>query len=374
MDRLKVNKMAKNLINHSVSLGQGENLLIESFDVEGELIDELIKEAQIVGGNVFLWQKKNKYVRKLLINASEEQIRIQAKYEASFIDKMNAYIGVRGSENSAEFSDVPADKMEMYNKIYNNEVHMKVRIPKTKWCVMAYPTGAFAQKSHMSSEALDNFYLNVCSLDYGRLGDEMEALKIYMDKVERVRITGKGTDISFATKGLGAVKCFGKRNMPDGEVYIAPVLNSVEGVISYNVPCDYMGFVYEDVCFEIKEGKIVKATGNDNKKINELLDSDEGARYIGEFAIGVNPYITKPIAYTLFDEKMWGSIHLTPGNPYAASNNGNKSVIHWDLVLVQTPEYGGGEIYFDGVLIRKDGVFVVEELKGLNPENLKKVL
>ena len=118
-------------------------------------------------------------------------------------------------------------------------------------------------------------------------------------------------------------------------------------------------------------GKIVKATANDTERINKVFDTDEGARYVGEFAIGINPYILKPMNDILFDEKIMGSIHFTPGNCYDNAYNGNHSAIHWDLVMIQTPEYGGGEIWFDDVLIRKDGRFVIPELQGLNPENLK---
>ncbi len=224
--------------------------------------------------------------------------------------------------------------------------------------------------------------------------------------------------MEFSIKDIPNVKCFGLRNIPDGEVYTAPVRESVNGVISYNTPSNYQGFTFENITFEFKDGKIVKATANNTEKINQILDSDEGARYIGEFAIGVNPYVLKPMKDTLFDEKIAGSIHFTPGqaykqasdegaryigefaigvNPYVLkpmkdtlfdekiagsihftpgqaykqANNGNRSSIHWDLVLIQREEWGGGEIWFDDKLVRKDGIFVLDELKGLNPENLK---
>ena len=131
------------------------------------------------------------------------------------------------------------------------------------------------------------------------------------------------------------------------------------------------GFKYENVSFTFENGKIVNATANDTDRINHYLDTDEGARYIGEFAIGVNPNINNAICDILFDEKIAGSIHFTPGNSYDDVGNGNVSAIHWDLVLIQTPEYGGGEIWFDDVLIRKDGRFVLPELDCLNPENLR---
>ena len=144
---------------------------------------------------------------------------------------------------------------------------------------------------------------------------------------------------------------------------------SIFKILSIN--CQTPGFTYENIKFEIENGKIVKATANDNEKINHLLDTDAGSRYFGEFAIGVNPYVSTPMKDTLFDEKIDGSFHLTPGACYEDCSNGNHSALHWDLVMIQRPEYGGGEIWFDDVLVRKDGRFVLPELFCLNPENLK---
>ena len=199
----------------------------------------------------------------------------------------------------------------------------------------------------------------------------MDSLKALMDKTDKVRLVAQNTDLTFSIKGIPAIKCDGERNIPDGEVYTAPVRDSINGKISYNTPSEYQGFKYENISFEIENGKIVKATANNEDRINNLLDTDEGARYFGEFAIGVNPFVLEPMLDILFDEKIAGSFHLTPGMAYEDANNGNKSAIHWDLVMIQRPEYGGGEIWFDDKLIRKDGMFVIDELKCLNPENLK---
>jgi aminopeptidase len=244
-------------------------------------------------------------------------------------------------------------------------------VNNTKWCVMRYPNESFAQLAGMSTDDFEDFYFNVCNLDYSKMSKAMDNLIELMEKTDKVRIVGPGTDLTFSIKGIPAIKCDGKMNIPDGEVFTAPVRDSVNGVITFNTPAVSEGFTYEDIRFEFKDGKIIGATSNDTDRINKKLNTDEGARYIGEFAIGVNPYILKPMKDTLFDEKIMGSIHLTPGRCYDEASNGNKSAIHWDLVLIQTKEYGGGEIYFDDVLVRKDGLFVVEPLLCLNPENLK---
>lgn len=211
----------------------------------------------------------------------------------------------------------------------------------------------------------------MCNLDYKKMSVAMDALVNLMNRTDRVHITGPGTDLTFFPKDIGAIKCDGKCNIPDGEVYTAPVRDSVNGYITYNTPSVFQGFTYENIRFTFQNGKITEATANNSEKLNAVLDMDEGARYLGEFAIGVNPFILHPMKDTLFDEKIMGSIHLTPGRCYEDAFNGNDSQIHWDLVFIQTEAYGGGEIYFDDVLIRKNGIFVLEELRCLNSENLK---
>ena len=291
------------------------------------------------------------------------------KYQLDQMKDMDAYIGIRGSENTSELSDVPGDKMELAGKILDPV--LRERVDNTKWVVLRYPNYAMAQLAGTSLEAFEDFYFDVCTLDYAKMGESMEALVELMNKTDKVRLTGPGTDLTFSIKGIPAIKCCGDCNIPDGEVYTAPVRESMNGKISYNTPSNYNGFTYENIVFEIENGKIIKATANDTEKINVVLDTDEGSRYFGEFAIGVNPYVTEPMKDTLFDEKIDGSFHLTPGTCYEDAPNGNSSSNHWDLVMIQRADYGGGEIWFDDVLIRKDGRFVIPELECLNPENLK---
>ena len=244
------------------------------------------------------------------------------------------------------------------------------RVNKTKWVVLRWPTPAMAQLAAMSTEAFEDFYFEVCTLDYAKLQPGMDALKELMEKTDEVCIKGPGTDLRFSIKNIPAVTCGGHHNIPDGEVYSSPVRDSAEGVIQFNTPNVYQGTAFDSVRLELSKGKIVNASANNTARLNAVLDSDEGARYIGEFAIGFNPHIKMPMRDTLFDEKIAGSFHFTPGQAYEEADNGNRSQVHWDLVCIQRPEYGGGEIYFDGELVRKDGLFVPKQLRTLNPENL----
>jgi aminopeptidase len=198
----------------------------------------------------------------------------------------------------------------------------------------------------------------------------LNALKKRMDQADKVHIKGKGTDLRFSIKKIGSVTCGGEYNIPDGEVFSAPVKDSVEGVVQYNCPTIYQGVSFDNIRLVFKKGKIVEATSNNTKRLNEILDTDPGARYIGEFAIGFNPHILNPMQDILFDEKIAGSFHFTPGKCYEMADNGNNSSVHWDMVCIQRPEYGGGEIIFDGEVIRKDGMFIPKDLQKLNPAYL----
>jgi len=367
----RIETLAKNLINYSIKLQKGEKVLIENFGLQRELVVALVKEAYKAGGYPFVSLKDHQVDRALMMGGIQEQYEMMANFEAEVMGKMDAYIGLRSGHNINEFADIPDDKMKLQGQTIGQKVHRDIRVPKTRWVVLRYPTSSMAQLAKMSTEQFEDFYFNVCNLDYSKMDKAMDALVELMNKTDKVRLTGNDTDLTFSIKDIPAIKCSGQMNIPDGEVYTAPVRDSVNGKISYNTPSPYNGFTFENVQLTFKDGKIVEATANNTERINKIFDTDEGARYVGEFAIGVNPFIQHPMQDILFDEKIDGSFHFTPGQAYDDAYNENNSNIHWDMVMIQRPEYGGGEIYFDDVLIRKDGRFVIPELEPLNPENLK---
>lgn len=368
----RIKTLAHNLIHYSCKVKKGDKILIHHTGASTEpLARQLVKEAYAAGAMPFLEYTNPVTEREILLHCTEEQLKLMAEIDAKRMSAMDCYVAVRGSDNISEYADVPAEKLSLYETYYSTPVHHNIRVPKTRWVVLRYPNSAMAQLAETSRESFEDFYFDVCNLDYSKMGKAMESLIELMERTDKVRITGPGTDLSFSIKGIPAIPCAGIMNIPDGEVFTAPVKDSINGTLTYNTPSVFQGFTFENISFTFENGKIIKATANDSERINHVLDVDEGARYIGEFAIGVNPYISKPMKDTLFDEKIKGSFHMTPGNCYEEAPNGNASAIHWDLVCIQTEEWGGGEIYFDDVLIRKDGIFVVPELLPLNPENLK---
>lgn len=367
----RIEQLAHSLINYSVGLKKGEKILIEVIGLEIPLAQALVRHAYQAGGVPFLAITDPTLNREVLKEITVEQAQAMARWDLARMKEMQAYIGIRSGDNVNEYADIPGEKMRIYQSNYQKTVHSEQRVPHTRWVVLRYPNASMAQLSNMSVEGFEEFYFDVCNLDYSKMSKAMDPLKSLMERTDMVRIVGPGTDLEFSIKGMPAIKCDGKVNIPDGEIFTAPLKSSINGKLAYNTPAVYQGFTYDSIVLEFENGKIVKATANDSERIEGVFNTDEGARYVGEFALGVNPYILTPMKDTLFDEKIEGSFHFTPGSCYDDCDNGNKSAIHWDLVCIQRPEYGGGEIYFDGVLIRKDGRFVLPELEGLNPENLK---
>jgi len=362
-------KLAKLLVNYSTALKKGDCILLDMIDVPDEFTVELIRAVRAAGAAPFVETRHTRVGRELMLGTNEKHAADVRDLELARMKKMQAYIAVRGSANATENADVPGGLMQMYSKVIRPV--LDYRVNKTRWCVLRWPSPSMAQAAGMSTEAFENLYFDVCTMDYAKMAKAMLPLEKLMRKTDQVHLKGPGTDLTFSIKGIGAKKCEGTRNIPDGEVFSCPTKTSANGVIQFNTPTLYSGTKFENVKLELKNGKVINATSNNTKRLNEILDTDAGARFIGEFAIGFNPHILNPLCDILFDEKIAGSLHFTPGNAYEDCGNGNQSAVHWDMVLIQRPEWGGGEIWFDGQLIRKDGLFVPKELKSLNPANLK---
>jgi aminopeptidase len=364
MHDARFDKLARLLVEYSTRLKRDETVLIESFDVPDEMTVALIRAARKAGAVPFVRIQRARVSRELALKASDRQLRLTAGHELAWMKKMDAYIGLRGSNNISELSDVAAERMQLIAK--KMRPVQDQRIKKTKWVVLRWPNPSMAQLAGMSTEAFEDFYFEVCTLDYRKLQPAMKALQSMMEKTNRVEIKGPGTDLRFSIKGIPAIVCGGDRNIPDGEVFTCPVKNSVEGHVTFNAPSIYQSVAFDGIRLEFRAGKIVDAVSNETAKLNKILDSDPGARYIGEFSLGFNPHVLHPMRDILFDEKIAGSFHLTPGEAYEEADNGNRSQVHWDMVSIQRRDYGGGEIYFDGKLIRRDGEFLPSQLRPLN--------
>ena len=364
MQDARFDKLAKLLVEYSTRLKRGETVLIEAFDVPDEMTIALIRATRKAGAIPFTQIQRAQISREVALKANERQLNLIAIHELARMKKMDAYIALRGSNNITELSDVPAEQMKLVAR--KMRPVQDQRVQKTRWVVLRWPTPSMAQLAGMSTEAFEDFYFEVCTLDYRKLQPGMKALKALMGKTDRVEIKGPGTDLRFSMKGIPAIICGGDRNIPDGEVFSCPIKDSVQGHVTFNAPTIYQSIGFDGIRLEFRDGKIVDATSNQTEKLNKILDSDPGARHIGEFSLGFNPHILHPMRDILFDEKIAGSFHFTPGQAYEEADNGNRSQVHWDMVNIQRPDYGGGEIYFDGKLIRRDGEFLPKQLRSLN--------
>lgn len=364
MEDPRISQLARQLVRYSTATKKGENVLVELFDVPEEVGVALIREIRAVKATPFVNIHQGRITREMARGATEDQYATISKNAMHQMKTMDCYIAIRGSHNVNELSDVPANRMQMLAT--KMRPVLNERVNNTRWCVLRWPHPSMAQSAGMSTEAFEDFYFRVCLLDYAKLKRGMSALAKLMTRTKDVHIKGPGTDLRFSIEGIDGIACGGNHNIPDGECFTAPVKDSVEGVVSFNAPSIYQGIAFDNVKLEFEKGKIIKASANNTKAINKILNTDEGARYIGEFAIGFNPEIKQPMRDILFDEKIAGSFHFTPGQAYEVADNGNRSSVHWDLVNIQRPDYGGGEIHFDGKLIRKNGQFLPKSLQVLN--------
>ena len=362
-------KLAKIIVNHSLEIKKNDKVLITYEGNSKSLVKHLIDEINKVGGIPdckYLDPDLDSYMNKYL---SDELIGVKTKKIKYEVENHDCFIRICYRESDYYDKDVDTNwKRKLLSSI---EPYKSIQVNERRWILLNYPSLVDSNKACMSPDEFYNYAFSCMTVDYDKMYRDMLPLKELMEKTNKVRIVGPGTDISFNIKGMPAIICAGDRNIPDGECFTAPIKNSVNGTISYNTSSPYRGNVYENIKLTFKDGKIIEATSNHTDLMNEIFDSDEGARYIGEFSVGLNPMIKYPMGDILYDEKICGSIHFTPGTCYNECDNGNHSQVHWDLVLIQRSDYGGGEIYFDDVLIRKDGLFVLDELKPLNYEGEK---
>lgn len=362
----RIEKLADILVNYSAKVRRGDIVVIDFSGTRPlPLVKEIYKKCLENGAKYVEYNFSSEDLAKVFYDVAEDgQLKYFPRHRLEIMKKANAYIGISGIENVQNFAGVSLPKMVTREKVLRPIINRRVDF--TRWIITRYPTIGLAQDAKMSLEEFEDFYFKACNIDWVDFSGKITYLWKMVNRAKDVRIVSSDTDLRFSIKGIPAVKSEGLRNMPDGEVYTAPVRDSVQGHITYNVPSLYHGKEFDGVRLEFKDGKIVEAgcRAGSAEELNKILDSDAGARYVGEFAFGLNKNITRPMKNILFDEKICGSIHFTPGQAYKVADNGNRSSIHWDLVRVLR---GDGEIYLDGKLIQKDGKFVVKELKGLNP-------
>lgn len=359
-------QLSKTIVEYSLRLQENEKVLIkaESMDTK-PLVQLLINEIYRVGAVPMVRYSDQETNELLMSKTNIARVALLKDQNEFDVNHYDAFISIRYIENDFNGKDIDKQILSEVGEALKES--NDIRINQRRWVLLNYPSVTAAYKAGMPTKDFCKYAWDVMTVDYQKMHDLIKPLKELMERTDKVRIVAPNTDITFSIKDIPAIPCCGEYNIPDGEIFTAPVKNSVNGVITYNTPCPYQGNIYTNVSLTFENGKIVKATCNeDSESLNHIFDIDEGARYVGEFAIGLNPQILNPMGDILFDEKIIGSIHFTPGRAYREAFNGNISSIHWDMVLIERKEYGGGALYFDDVLIRQDGKFVLPELEPLN--------
>jgi len=361
----RIRQLAEVLVTYSTRVRKGDVVLINASGTDCiPLVKELYTLCLARGAKYVEYSFQIPEIDRHFYNsATRSQLSFFPQHKLDFMKQVTVFISISGSPNSMVMAQANHKNMIAWSKVTRPIVDWRVK--NTRWVITRFPTHGAAQEAKMSLEEYEEYLFAACCIDWEAESHKQDKLKRLMDKADRVRIMASDTNLSFSIKGLNGIKCDGRFNIPDGEVFTAPVRDSVEGHITYNCPTIYQGKEFNNIRLEFTKGRVVKATAPSmDEELNRILDTDEGARYIGEFAIGVNPNIREPMRNILFDEKIFGSIHFTPGQCYDECDNGNRSAVHWDMVKLLK---GDGEIWFDDILIQKDGLFVHKDLVSLNP-------
>lgn len=361
----ETSKFIRKILLFSLELKKGDKIYI---DINGDASEQLQEYLfrQII--NLGCLPKINvttthNYIQ-LVNKGDKEYFEYLYLTEKTNLELMDAYLNIKIDTNKFNYKELNKKNLELYYELYH--LPKLIEASKKKWLVTELPTDSMAQFSELSTNQLRKIFFNASNIDFTKYDSELSYLKRLLDNTENIRVTGTNTNLSFSKKNIKSFICDGKSNLPDGEIFTAPIKESLEGYISFNLPTSFMGIRYNNIYLEFNKGRVVNYKSDNNEALGSLLNKDEGSCYIGEFGIGFNPYIYKPMQNTLFDEKMAGSLHLAIGQSYEMANNENSSSIHVDFILCQLKEFGGGEIYFDNNLIRKDGYFTPIELNRLN--------
>ena len=361
-------KLAELLVHYSIDVQPGDKVAIRSLTPAEPLLTEIYAQIVSAGGHPFLALKFPDNVERFFALASDEQLEHISDVEQFIVDHFDAVIMVRGENNTKSLGKVPPHKLMLAQQAEGHlmrKLMQRAADGSLKWVSTLFPTHAYAQDAHMSQREYADFVFQACMPDmddpvgYWR-GVEREQARIieWLKGKKQVHVVGPDIDLSFSIEGRHFVNSCCKHNVPDGEIFTGPVEESVNGHVSFSYPAIYNGHELVGVRLWFEDGRVVKAEAEKNEAfLLAALETDAGARYLGEFAIGTNYGIDRFTGQILFDEKIGGSFHLALGNSYPQTGGINKSAIHWDLICDLR---AGGKITVDGELLYQDGKFMLE--------------
>ncbi len=351
----RILKAAKILVEHSTKVKKGETVQIITDHLARPLAIEVLKLVLKRGAYPIIHTSLPGSAHTFYKHANKDQLQHVHESLMHEMKRTDVIIYISAPTNTRELSELDPKKLALRRKA--TERISRYRVENTRWVLFDYPCEALAQEASMSIEEFEDFVFSATNIDWSKEGKRQEKLKRILDKGKQVHIIGKNTDLRFSIEGRTAIKCFGKHNMPDGEVFIAPVETTTEGCIEYSFPAIYSGGEVDGITLEFKRGKVVKAHATKNNDLLQaMLNTDPGARRLGEFGVGTNYNIKRHIKQILFDEKIGGTIHLAVGSAYKEGGGKNKSGLHWDMILDLRQ---GGKIIVDNRVIQENGKFLI---------------
>ncbi|AZR72292.1 hypothetical protein BBF96_02105 [Anoxybacter fermentans] len=354
----RIEKLADILVNYSVEVKEGERVLISGSILARPLIEEIVKKVAQAGAEPVTRITLETAGYLFMKYGSEEIIGRTNEVFLDMIKKCDALISINAPENTKYMSTIDPKRLSLHQKALM-PISEYVMGGNVRWVGCNFPVPALAQEAEMSLEEYENFVYSATNIDWVENSKYQDKIKAIFDAGKEVRIVGPGTDLTFSIEGREGIKCDGRNNMPDGEIFYAPIENSANGYITYDFPAMRMGKEVSGIRLEFKDGKVVKASATKNEDfLLSSLDTDEGARYIGEFGIGVNYGIQRFTKDILFDEKIGGTIHLALGRAYPESGGKNVSAIHWDMIKDLRKD---GKIILDGKVVAENGKFLIED-------------
>jgi len=348
-------RLAEILVRYSTRVQPGERVLINMMETETEpLVEAVYREAVRAGGLPEVYYSSDFLKRALMTDGTDEQVDWVPELESQGMTWADCYIGLRGARNPHEFGDIATGRLAAHRAAMGTV--SRLRNEHTRWVLVKVPNEHFAQQAGMSLEETMRFFFDASLRDWEEERRRYRELAAVFESAEQVHIVGTDTNLTFSTSGRRYLAGDGEFNMPDGEIFTAPVDDSANGEVWFEVPAVYANRKIPGIRLRFEAGRVVEASADENAEfLEQILAMDEGARRLGEFGVGLNWGIERWTYEVLFDEKIGGTIHLALGRSYTDTGGVNESAIHWDLVCDLRD---GGRLTADGKLIVADGRLV----------------
>ena len=367
MQDIRIERWAKTLINYSLYVKAGDIVAINATPTAAPLIEAVYREILRVGAHPLPQISLENLNEILLREGNDAQLSTLPPTTAALMERVNAQLTIYSSDNTKALSGIRPERSALRRKALmaaRNSATQQQQASDYRWSLTLYPTQSYAQDANMSLSEFEEFVFDACFLNdpdpsakWRELSVRQQRFVDWLKGRKQVHILGEGTDLTLSIQDRIFINSDGKRNFPSGEFFTGPVENSANGVIRYEIPTTYDGHAVEDIRLVFHEGKVVEASARQGQEILEhMLELDEGARYLGEFAFGNNARIQRGIKNILFDEKIGGTVHLALGNSYPETGGLNHSALHWDMICDLRQS---GEVWVDDTLFLKDGKILI---------------